>query len=169
MPGNSDNSRPSRTSMSRRQVLAGAGGTGLLAATAGPAKAAMRARRARAGGAGTPEQIHLTWGESPTTGVVVSWASPGQAARPRVCIGQRVIPAQTRSYTDGINGETIWTYHARVAGLRPGATYGYMVTADNDGNAADPFSATFRTAPHGRTPFRFTSFGDLRSEEQQQR
>jgi hypothetical protein len=147
--------------MSRRQVLAGAGGTGLLAATAGPAKAAMRARRARAGGAGTPEQIHLTWGESPTTGVVVSWASPGQAARPRVCIGQRVIPAQTRSYTDGINGETIWTYHARVAGLRPGATYGYMVTADNDGNAADPFSATFRTAPHGRTPFRFTSFGDL--------
>jgi hypothetical protein len=147
--------------MSRRQVLAGAGGTGLLAATAGPAKAATRTRRARAGGAGTPEQIHLTWGESPTTGVVVSWASPGPAARPRVCIGQRVIPARTRSYTDGINGETIWTYHAQVAGLRPGATYGYTVTADNDGNAADPFSATFRAAPHGRAPFRFTSFGDL--------
>jgi TAT (twin-arginine translocation) pathway signal sequence len=31
--------------MSRRQVLAGAGGTGLLAATASPAKAAIRARR----------------------------------------------------------------------------------------------------------------------------
>lgn len=31
-----------------------------------------------------------------------------------------------------------------------------MVTADNDGNAADPFTATFRTAPHGRTAFRFT-------------
>src|ERR1035438_9871186 len=96
MPGNSDNSRPSRASMSRRQVLAGAGGTGLLAATAGPAKAAMRARRARAGGAGTPEQIHLTWGESPTTGFVVSWASPGQAPRPRVCIGQRAF--RTRSH-----------------------------------------------------------------------
>ena len=35
------------------------------------------------------------------------------------------------------------------------------MTADNDSNAADPFSATFRTAPAGRAPFRFTSFGDL--------
>ena len=43
-----------------------------------------------------------------------------------------------------------WTYHARVDGLRPGATYGYAVTADNDANAADPFSATFTTAPAGR-------------------
>ena len=150
--------------MSRRQVLAAAGGTGLLAATASPAKAAARARKARAAreaGDGTPEQIHLTWGENPATSVVVSWASPGPAARPRVRIGQRVIPAEPRHYTDGINGETVWTYHARVGGLRPGATYAYAVTADNDGNAADPFSATFRTAPQGRAPFRFTSFGDL--------
>jgi hypothetical protein len=78
-----------------------------------------------------------------------------------VRIGQRVIPAEPRPYTDGINGETVWTYHARVGGLRPGATYAYAVTADNDGDAADPFSATFRTAPVGRAPFRFTSFGDL--------
>ena len=88
--------------MSRRQVLAGAGGTGLLAATASPAKAApakvaARARRGRAGSSdGTPEQIHLTWSENPATGVVVSWASPGQARRPRVRIGQRVIPAEPR-------------------------------------------------------------------------
>ena len=68
--------------MSRRQVLAGAGGTGLLAATVSPAKAATRARRARAGSSdGTPEQIHLPWSENPATGVVVSWASPGQARR----------------------------------------------------------------------------------------
>jgi predicted secreted protein len=146
--------------MSRRQVLAGAGGTGLLAATAGPATAAARARKTR-GSVGTPEQIHLTWGESPTTGVVVSWASAGPAVRPRVRIGQRVIAAEPRSYTDGINGEMVWTYHARVTGLRPGATYAYLVTADNDSNVADPFSAIFRTAPQGRAPFRFTSFGDL--------
>ena len=88
--------------MSRRQVLAGAGGTGLLAATVSPAKAATRARRSRAAGDGTPEQIHLTWSENPATGVVVSWASPGQARRPRVRIGQRVIPAEPRPYTDGI-------------------------------------------------------------------
>jgi hypothetical protein len=92
---------------------------------------------------------------------VVSWASPDQAKRPRVRIGQRVIPAEERAYTDGLNGQITWTYHARVAGLRPGATYGYAVTAENDDNAADPFSATFTTAPEGRAAFRFTSFGDL--------
>jgi len=112
-------------------------------------------------GDGTPEQIHLTWGDDPARSMVVSWASPDQAVRPRVRIGQRVIPAEERAYTDGLNGQTVWTYHARVHGLRPGATYGYAVTADNDGNATDPFSATFSTAPEGRAAFRFTSFGDL--------
>jgi hypothetical protein len=152
--------------MSRRQVLAGAGGTGLLAATSAPARAAVtrarQARQARTGARdGTPEQIHLTWGESPTTDVVISWVSRGQAVSPQVRIGQRVIAAEARPYTDGINGNTVWTYHARVGGLRPGATYGYVVTAGNDGDAADPFTAIFRTAPRGRAPFRFTSFGDL--------
>jgi hypothetical protein len=112
-------------------------------------------------GDGTPEQIHLTWGDDPARSVVVSWASPDQAVRPRVRIGQRVIAAEERGYTDGLSGQAVWTYHARVHGLRPGATYGYAVTADNDGNAADPFSATFTTAPEGRAAFRFTSFGDL--------
>jgi purple acid phosphatase-like protein/calcineurin-like phosphoesterase family protein len=163
-PGNSE---PARTGLSRRQVLA-ASGTGLLAATASavPARAAtgssVRNRSAASGaGGGTPEQIHLTWGDDPATSVVVSWASPGRSARPRVRIGQRVIPATERTYTDGINGETVWTYHARVTGLRPGATYGYAVTADNDAGAADPFSATFTTAPAGRAKFRFSSYGDL--------
>src|SRR6201989_2574020 len=147
--------------MSRRQVLAGAGGTGLLAATASPAKAAIRARRGRGSNDGTPEQIHLTWSENPATGVVVSWASPGQARRPRVRIGQRVIPAEPRPYTDGISGETVWTYPARVGRLRPGAPYAYAVTAGTDSTAADPFSATFRTAPAGRAASHFTSFGVL--------
>jgi hypothetical protein len=142
--------------VSRRQVLT-AGGTGLLAATASATRAAARTRKGRAsGGDGTPEQIHLTWGQDPATSVVVSWASPDAARRPRVRIGQRVIKAEPRQYTDGLNGETVWTYHARVDGLRPGATYAYVVTADNDRNAADPFTATFGTAPHGRAAFRFT-------------
>ena len=110
---------------------------------------------------GTPEQVHLTWGDDPAHSIVVSWASPGPAIKPRAHIGQRIIYAETRHYTDGINGEPVWTYHARIPGLRPGATYAYVVTADNDGNSADPFSGTFRTAPDGRGAFRFTSFGDL--------
>jgi len=35
------------------------------------------------------------------------------------------------------------------------------VTADNDSNRARPFGATFKTAPRGRKPFRWTSYGDL--------
>src|ERR1700733_9199974 len=153
MPANRD-----RSGVSRRQVLVGAAGTtGLLAAAGPSAQAATRRPR---DGDGTPEQVHLTWGEDPTSSVVVSWASPDHATRPRIRIGRRIIAAQERQYTDAINGETVWTYHARVGGLRPGATYVYVVTADNDGNTADPFSATFRTAPAGRPAFRFTSFGD---------
>jgi len=137
-----------------------AGGTGLLAATAsGDVRPAHRGRPEPAGG--TPEQVHLTWGDDPTRSVVVSWASPGQALAPRVRIGQRIIAANERGYTDEVTGEVTWTYHARVDGLRPGATYGYAVTADNDRYAPDSFSATFTTAPEGRSAYRFTSFGDL--------
>jgi hypothetical protein len=136
-----------------------AAGTGLIATAAGPARGAARGRpEAREG---TPEQVHLTWGDDPTRTVVVSWASPGHAEQPRVRIGQRVIAAAERAYTNTLTGAVTWTYHARVDGLRPGATYGYAVTADNDANRADPFSATFTTAPQGRAAFRFTSFGDL--------
>ena len=143
-----------------------AAGTGLIAATAaGPARAAARGRYETADG--TPEQVHLTWGDDPTRVVVVSWVSPGQAERPRVRIGQRVITAAERAYADARSGAVTWTYHARVDGLRPGATYGYAVTADNDVNATDPFSATFTTAPAGRAAFRFTSFGDLAAPGQE--
>ncbi len=150
--------------LSRRDMLA-AGGVSLLATAATavtvvPASAAT-ITPAAASSPGTPEQIHLTWGNDPATSVVVSWASPGQATRPRVTIGERVIPAETRTYTDGLNGVIAYTYHARIGSLRPGKTYAYSVSADNDANAADPFSATFTTAPAGRAKFRFTSFGDL--------
>jgi len=137
-----------------------AGTTGLIAATAAaPSRGAARGRPVP--GDGTPEQIHLTWGDDQARTVVVSWASAGRADRPRVRIGQRVIAATERACADPGSGAVTWTYHARVDGLRPGATYGYAVTADNDASAADPFSATFTTAPQGRAAFRFTGFGDL--------
>jgi hypothetical protein len=152
----SDDAEPA---LSRRQLLA-AGTTGLIGTAAAPPTAGAGRRRTGAPD-GTPEQVHLTWGDDPARSVVVSWASPGRALAPRVRIGQRVIPAVERGYADPRGGDVAWTYHAPVVGLRPGATYGYAVTADNDRNAADPFSATFRTAPEGRAAFRFTSFGDL--------
>ncbi len=153
---------------SRRQVLAGASGVGLLAAAPviqGRPKKTSARLAAAAGPDGTPEQIHLTWGGDPARSMVASWASPGQASRPRVLLsGPRgsvvQLPAVERTYTDGINGETVWTYHVEMRRLDPNESYTYTVTADNDG-AAEPFTGTFRTAPAGREPFRFTSFGDL--------
>ena len=152
------------SSITRRQILAGAGGTGLLAAAA-PISARAATMNAAAAADGTPEQIHLTWGADPSQSVTVSWASPGPARRPRVVFrpaggGSRIVHARQRTYTDGINGETVWTYHAELTGLRPSGDYGYTVTADND-SSVRPFAATFTTAPRGRAPFRFTSFGDL--------
>jgi hypothetical protein len=127
------------------------------------------------GSGGTPEQIHLTFGNDPASSMCVSWVSPAQAVNPRVLLKshsgdasvrdavmhESVVHAVQRTYTDGLNGQTVFTYHATLAGLAPGSTYRYSVTADNDQNRAAPFTASFRTAPRGRTAFRWTSYGDL--------
>lgn len=170
----SDRRRPDRpadsaSSLSRRKFFREAGATGLAAAASPLACSGAGVQPGAADG--TPEQIHLTWDNDPSTTVVVSWASPAQSVNPRVHIREsnsresshasRVIHAVQRSYTDGINGCTVFTYHARIDRLRPAATYHYSVTADNDRNRAQPFTAGFQTAPAGRAPFRWTSYGDL--------
>jgi Calcineurin-like phosphoesterase/Purple acid Phosphatase, N-terminal domain len=150
--------------LSRRGFLTGAGAAG-IAAAAVPLAAGRSASAAPATPDGTPEQIHLTWGDDPTHSVVVSWASAAQAINPRVILGDarygRPIHAVQRTYTDGLNGQTVFTYHARLDNLSPDSLHQYLVTADNDSNASQPFTGTFRTAPCGRVPFRWTSFGDL--------
>jgi hypothetical protein len=149
--------------LTRREFFKSAGATGLTAAASPLALLSGDANAALADG--TPEQIHLTWGDDPSSSVVVSWASPAQAVNPRVTLQHAssvdTIHAIQRTYTDGLNGQTVFTYHARLDGLRPGSTFHYSVTADNDGNRRQPFTAEFKTAPRGRVPFRFTSYGDL--------
>ena len=151
---------------SRRNFLTGTSAAG-LAAAASPFAANRSASAATpAAPDGTPEQIHLTWGKDPARSVVVSWASAAQAINPRVHLGHdrhfgHTIPAVQKTYTDGLNGQTVFTYHAHLEDLSPDTLHHYSITADNDSNAATPFAATFRTAPCGRAPFRFTSFGDL--------
>ncbi|HEY1725699.1 MAG TPA: metallophosphoesterase family protein [Steroidobacteraceae bacterium] len=115
---------------------------------------------------GTPEQIHLTWGEDPSRTLVVSWASPAPALHPRVILQppdrtEVLMPAVQRCYTDGLNGQTVFSYHARLDDLSPDTPYRYSPTADNDRRREAPFVASFRTAPRGRVPFRWTSYGDL--------
>jgi len=156
---------PAASRPSRRQVLSTAGAAGLLATVPVLRGTERAAASTSAASNGTPEQIHLTFGADPATSMTVSWASPGHAPGARVLLtGPHLsdvkVPAVQRTYTDGLNGETVWTYHTELTQLAPDAEYSYVVTADNDGSAT-PFRGTFRTTPKGRAPFRFTSFGDL--------
>ena len=132
-----------------------------------------------------PEQLHLAWGSDPATQVTVSWASPGTVAQPDPTLAYskrpiteenpgRIVklPApgpldQTRprtqpgviGYTDGNSGQTTYHYHVPLRDLEPDTTYYYQVS---DG-ATTPVTAgaAFTTAPRGRFPFRFSSFGDI--------
>src|ERR1700733_1610525 len=138
--------------LSRREFFEGAGAAGVALATSPLARSNETATPAD----GTPEQIHLTWGADPSRTVVLSWASPAQAVNPRVIVQPpgakpRVIHAVQRTYTDGLNGQTVFTYHATLDALTAHSSYRYSVTADNDSRHKSPFAATFQTAPRGRT------------------
>jgi hypothetical protein len=151
-------------SLTRREFFKGAGLTSLTAAVSPSTLFAGDEKAMPADG--TPEQIHLTFGDDLSGTVFVSWASAAQAVNPRVLThgasgGKTVIHAVQRTYTDGLNGQTVFTYHAKLQGLKAGATVRYSVTADNDRNRAHPFEAGFQAAPRGRAPFRWTSYGDL--------
>src|ERR1700731_2735634 len=91
--------------VSRRGFLKLAGASG-LATAAGSLASASRA--AAASPDGTPEQIHLTWGDEPATEIVISWASLAPAVNPRVRFGRAGETMATahgiqRTYTDGLN------------------------------------------------------------------
>jgi hypothetical protein len=113
--------------------------------------------------ASVADQIHLQYGADAATEMTVSWHTATSVSRPRLRLGTvhggwgRQIPAETRSYVDGINGIETICQHARAARLAPDTTYIYEVLADG----AAPVQGTFSTAPRGRVPFRFTSVGDL--------
>lgn len=153
--------------VSRRGFLKFAGASSLATAAGALSSAARGANSGVPDG--TPEQVHLTWGNDPTSEVTVSWSSLAAASNPQVRLSglngadrqRHTVHAVQGTYTDGINGEVVFNYHARLRDLKADTHYQYEVTADNDSNASQPFTASFRTAPHGRTPFRWTSYGDL--------
>jgi len=155
--------------MPRRSFLKVAGVTGAVAAaaplagrTAAGAVGPQPGARPAAAGAALIEGLHLQFGGDSARSMVVSWSTEAPVARPRVRFGTAdgglgsAVEAEARSYTDVTTGETVWTYHARLGHLTPDTDYRYQAEADG----AVPVPGTFRTAPHGRAPFRFTSFGD---------
>jgi hypothetical protein len=119
-------------------------------------------RRPDSAGAPPAELVHLQFGADTARSMVVSWSTPVPVRRPSVRLGSVhsgsgcVVRAEQKEYTEAISGETVWTYHAHLDHLTPDTDYVYDVVADG----APPVRGTFRTAPHGRRPFRFTSFGD---------
>jgi 3',5'-cyclic AMP phosphodiesterase CpdA len=116
------------------------------------------------GGAGAPpvQGLHLTFGADPATQMVVSWITDGPVKRPRVLYGTLDdglgggVQAQSRTYVDGKSGRTVYVHHAHLSRLTPSTDYIYIVSHDG----TTPDSGNFRTAPRGRAPLTFTSFGD---------
>jgi hypothetical protein len=166
--GNGEDSQPG---LARRQFLkmAGISGAAMAAAplvgripSAAAATGPSLLRQPTVMGAPAAGQLHLTFGQDTARSMVASWSTPTPVQRPRVRLGLpnfgfgREVLAEEKMYTDAMTGETVITYHARIDGLRPDTSYTYQALADG----AAPVSGTFRTAPSGRAPFRFTSFGD---------
>jgi len=154
--------------LSRRKLLAAAGiaggavvaasliGTGAaLGAPAAPPSPDLLTTPPVAG-------LHLQFGADAAMEMVVSWHTLQSVRNPRVMLGtldgqlDRVVAAKETSYTDAKSGQVVYAYHAKIGQLR--ADSAYLYAASHEGAA--PEFGTFRTAPHGRARFTFTSFGD---------
>lgn len=152
--------------LSRRDLL-GRALVGGGALTVGPALLGVTPRARAAVPA--PFEVHLTLGRDPARGMTVSWSTTAGVPRPRVRYGPASArdlgatqDADTVSVLDRdprvpvfLQAETI-THHAELDGLAPSTDYVYEILQEG----STPVAGTFRTAPIGRTGFRFTAFGD---------
>ena len=162
---------PGRDGVSRRTLLTVGAASTLLGAGAGALGGRLVGATATAPdfwarpdrqGAPPVSGLHLQFGADASTDAVASWHSSTAVSNPRVLLGTptggfgRVEQAQTATYRDAKSNNEVRIHHARVPGLTPDTDYVYA--AMHDGAAAE--LGTFRTAPSGRAPLRFTSFGD---------
>ena len=171
----------SRRSALRAAVVGGAL-TGAPVALAAPASAAFAASAQTSGAAsatasaGSPllwrqpeklgappvDGLHLTFGADPSREMFVSWSSVSPISKARVRYGTpdggfgHEARAETRTYIDAASSREVYVHHAHLTNLHPDTTYIYAALGDG----VLPDAGTFRTAPTGRVPFTFTSFGD---------
>jgi Purple acid Phosphatase, N-terminal domain/Calcineurin-like phosphoesterase len=154
--------------LSRRKLMAAAGiGAGAMVAASligtGGAEAAPASPPAPDPVATPPVAgLHLQFGADASSEMIVSWHTLQPVRSPRVVLGrldgklEQTVEAKATSYTDAKSGRTVYAYHARLTQLQ--ADSSYLYGAMHEG--ADPEFGTFRTAPRGRAPLTFTSFGD---------
>ncbi|MGO9508360.1 MAG: fibronectin type III domain-containing protein [Mycobacterium sp.] len=106
--------------------------------------------------------LHLQFGKNASTEVVVSWHTTEAVGNPRVMLGTpaggfgRTVAAETRTYRDAKSNTEVRVNHAHLPNLTPDTDYVYAAVHDG----TTPELGTVRTAPSGRKPLRFTSFGD---------
>jgi 3',5'-cyclic AMP phosphodiesterase CpdA len=106
--------------------------------------------------------LHLQFGKNAGTEVVVSWHTTDAVSNPRVMLGTpasgygRTVAAETRTYRDAKSNSEVRVNHARLMNLTPDTDYVYAAVHDG----TEPAQGTVRTAPSGRKPLLFTSFGD---------
>ena len=106
--------------------------------------------------------LHLQFGRDASTEVVVSWHTTTAVRNPRVMLGTptggfgRTVQAETRTYRDAKSNVEVRVNHVHLQNLSPDTDYVYAAVHDG----ASPELGTARTAPAGRAPLRFTSFGD---------
>jgi 3',5'-cyclic AMP phosphodiesterase CpdA len=167
--------------LSRRSALRAAAVTGTLAAAPvilvdSEASAAVSASSAKAAASPSPllwkqperlgappnSGLHLTFGDDPAREMTVSWSTATSVANPRVRYGTpdggfgEEVRAETVTYVDSESKIEAYIHHAKLTRLRPNTTYIYAALADG----VLPDAGSFETAPIGRSPFTFTSFGD---------
>jgi hypothetical protein len=156
--------------ISRRTLLA-TGAASLIGAGAGVGGAALVWSHPHGPGvwyqpdrSGAPPVggLHLQFGRNASTEVVVSWHTTEAVANPRVMLGTptsgfgRMVAAETRTYRDAKSNNEVRVNHAHLTQLTPDTDYVYAAVHDG----TTPELGTVRTAPSGRKPLRFTSFGD---------
>lgn len=161
MSDNTGVSRPTLLLVDGTTAIPGAGGGAAadgLVGSSGP----QLWQRADRSDAPRVSGLHLQYGADAATEVVVSWHTAVRVSNPRVMFGTPdggfgdTVAADTVAYRDAQSGTEIRVHHARLSGLLPDTEYVYAAMHDG----ASPELGTARTAPRGRAPLRFTSFGD---------
>ncbi|OSC37881.1 purple acid phosphatase family protein [Mycobacterium decipiens] len=157
--------------VSRRRLLTTGAASAVLGIGMGAGGAALLSSRRRGptvwnrpdrSGAAPVGGLHLQFGKNASTEVVVSWHTTQAVGNPRVMLGApasgfgRTVVAETRTYRDANSNTEVRVNHAHLTNLLPDTDYVYAAVHDG----TDPELGTIRTAPSGRKPLLFTSFGD---------
>src|ERR1700722_9595848 len=106
--------------------------------------------------------LHLQFGKDASAEFVAPWPPTDRVGTPRVMVGMptsgfgRVVQAETRTYRDAKSKTEVRAHPARLDDLVPDTDYVYAAIHDG----TNPELGAVRTAPSGRKPLRFTSFGD---------